>query len=78
MIPDSGPCGTRCGLPPGMRAELWIWRIRGMRVGVVTGAGLRRVGGRTGVGPVMMRGACGVPSGKPAIAAGHTRTQDAQ
>lgn len=38
-------------------------------VGVVTGAGLRRVGGRTGVGPVMIRGAWGVASGKAAVAA---------
>lgn len=70
MIPDSGPCCTSagCGLPPGTRAELWIWRIKGMRVGVVTGAGLRRLGGRTGVGPVMMRGAWGVARGKAAVA----------
>lgn len=75
MIPDSGPCCTSagCGLAPGTRAELWIWRIKGMMVGVVTGAGLRRVGGRTGVGPVMIRGAWGVARGKAPTAARHKK-----
>lgn len=62
MMPDSGVWDTRVaawwGVPVGMMAEVWICRMRGMRVGAV-GAGVRRAAlGMTGEGPVMMRGAC--------------------
>lgn len=73
MMPDSGVWGRRvavgCGVPVGMRADVWICRMRGMRVGAV-GAGVRRAAvGITGVGPVIMRGACAVAAREKAKAA---------
>lgn len=61
MMPDSGFWDMRVawwGEPVGMRAEAWICRMRGMRVGA-EGAGERRAPwGMPGEGPVMIRGAC--------------------
>ena len=66
----------------GMMAEVWICRMRGMRVGA-EGAGARRAAvGITGEGPVMMRGAWAVAARENARAATqgnrsdtHKRTQ---
>lgn len=70
MMPDSGVWGKRwCGVPVGMRAEVWICRMRGMRVGAL-GAGVRSAPvGIPGEGPVIMRGACAVAAREKAKAA---------
>lgn len=60
------------GVPLGM--TVWICRIRGMMVGPA-GVGVRRAaGGRTGAGPVMMRGAAWADAAreKARAAAGET------
>lgn len=73
MMPDSGVWGKRVaawwGEPVGMMAEVWICRMRGMRVGAPDAGVRSAVGGITWEWPVIMRGACAVAAREKAKAA---------
>lgn len=69
MRPDSGPWVMTPGWGEPLGMQVWICRIRGIRVGPA-GVGVRRAFWGMGAGPVMMRGAWAFAAKEKARAAG--------